>query len=177
MVTLKSEMIYLRALEPSDLDFVYEIENDESIWEVSNTIVPYSRYLLKRYLDNSHKDIFEVKQLRMVICKHSDETIGLVDLFDCDFKNRRAGIGIIIKEKANRNKGFGLESIRLITEYAFNNLNLHQLYCSIGESNKNSLKLFKKLGFEIIGLRKDWNLRNGEYKNEYSLQLINPNET
>lgn len=37
MVTLKGENIYLRALEPEDLDFVYVIENDEQIWEMSST--------------------------------------------------------------------------------------------------------------------------------------------
>ena len=49
MVTLKGKDVFLRALEPEDIDFVYEIENDESIWEISNTITPYSRYLLKEY--------------------------------------------------------------------------------------------------------------------------------
>ena len=44
MVTLKGDHIYLRALEPEDLEFVYQIENDESIWEISNTITPYSRF-------------------------------------------------------------------------------------------------------------------------------------
>ena len=68
MKTLKGKNILLRALEQTDLDFLYELENDTSIWEVSNTIAPYSRYILKKYLENSHKDIFEVKQLRLVIC-------------------------------------------------------------------------------------------------------------
>jgi diamine N-acetyltransferase len=44
MITLKGETIYLRALEPNDLEFVYAIENDQSIWAVSNTHTPYSRF-------------------------------------------------------------------------------------------------------------------------------------
>jgi len=42
MVTLKGEHIYLRALEPEDLEFVHAIENDENIWHLSNTQTPYS---------------------------------------------------------------------------------------------------------------------------------------
>ena len=49
-MTLKGQNIHLRALEPEDLDFLYEIENNESIWEVSNTQTPYSKWVLKNYL-------------------------------------------------------------------------------------------------------------------------------
>jgi diamine N-acetyltransferase len=69
MITLKGENIYLRALEPNDLEFVYAMENDQSIWEVSNTQTPYSRFLVKQYLENAHQDIYEVKQLRLAICQ------------------------------------------------------------------------------------------------------------
>ena len=64
MVTLQGKDINLRALEPEDLEFVYAIENDENIWEVSNTITPYSKFLIRQYLENAHQDIYEAKQLR-----------------------------------------------------------------------------------------------------------------
>ena len=49
-MTLKGKNIYLRALEPEDLEFIYTIENDQNIWEVSNTQTPYSRVLISQYL-------------------------------------------------------------------------------------------------------------------------------
>ena len=70
MVTLKGQNIFLRALEPEDLEFVYAIENDEAIWEVSNTQTPYSKFLIRQYLENAHQDIYEAKQLRFAICKN-----------------------------------------------------------------------------------------------------------
>ena len=51
MVTLQGLNIYLRALEPEDLEFIYRIENDENIWEVSNTQTPYSKFLIRQYLE------------------------------------------------------------------------------------------------------------------------------
>lgn len=175
MLTLKGKHIYLRALEPEDLDFVHSIENDESIWEISSTQTPYSKFIIKQYLDHAHKDIYEVKQLRLVISNYKNEALGLIDIFDFDFKNSRAGIGILIKESKDRNQGFGSEALKLLTNYCFHHLNLHQLYCNVSEENLASINLFSQLGFKKVGLKEEWNLINGKYKNEYLFQLINKN--
>ena len=172
MITLKGEHIYLRALEPEDLEFIHEIENNEDIWEISNTQTPYSKYLIKQYLENAHKDIFEVKQLRLVISSYTNEALGMIDLFDFDFKNSRAGIGVLVKDSINRKKGFGKEALQLLINYSFKPLNLHQLYCNISEDNQASIKLFTSQGFNEIGLKKDWNFTNDNFKNEYLFQLI-----
>jgi diamine N-acetyltransferase len=172
MVTLQGEHIYLRALEPEDLDFIHAIENDESFWQLSNTQTPYSRYLIKQYLEHSHKDIYEVKQLRLVISDKKNTALGMIDLFDFDFKNQRAGVGILVRDEEKRNQGIGSEALRLLVDYSFNRLNLHQLYCHISEKNKASISLFAKQGFKKIGLKKDWNLVNGVFENELMYQLI-----
>jgi diamine N-acetyltransferase len=173
MITLKGKNIYLRALEPEDLEFIHTIENDESIWEISNTQTPYSKFLIKQYLDHAHKDIFEVKQLRLVISSYNDVALGMIDLFDFDFKNRRAGVGILVKEPEDRLKGYGKEALKLLIDYSFKQLDLHQLYCNISEGNDASIKLFSKQGFKKVGLKKEWNYVNGFFKNEYLFQLIN----
>lgn len=175
MVTLKGKQLYLRPLEPEDLDFIHTIENDESVWEISNTITPYSKFLIQQYLEHAHKDIYEVKQLRLVISNYDDDAIGLIDVFDFDIKNRRAGIGILISDTAQRHKGYGKEALQLLSNYCFKHLDLHQLYCNISEENEVSIQLFEKQGFKKIGLKKDWNFHNGVYKNEYLFQLINKN--
>ncbi|WP_445454047.1 GNAT family N-acetyltransferase [Flavobacterium sp. 25HG05S-40] len=173
MTTLKGTKIFLRALEPEDLEFIYVIENDESIWEVSNTITPYSKFLIRQYLENAHQDIYEVKQLRLAICKNNTfEAIGLIDLFDFDVKNQRAGVGIIIQNDSNRNSGFGKEALSLVIDYSFQHLQLHQLYANIGTDNTASLALFTTFGFEKIGVKKDWNFANYAFHDEAVFQLI-----
>jgi diamine N-acetyltransferase len=174
MITLKGETIYLRALEPNDLEFVYTMENDQSIWEVSNTHTPYSRFLVKQYLENAHQDIYEAKQLRLAICQEEDfPAIGLIDLFDFDPKNNRAGIGIVIQALENRKQNIGSEALELLIRYAFYNLNIHQLYANIATQNEASVALFIKFGFQKIGVKKDWTFVNGSYKDEALFQLIN----
>ncbi|GAA4241305.1 GNAT family N-acetyltransferase [Winogradskyella psychrotolerans] len=172
MVSLQGEHIYLRALEPEDLEFVYSIENDTSLWYLSDTQTPYSRFLIKQYLENAQQDIFEAKQLRLAICNTKNKTIGLIDVFDFDIKNKRAGIGILIQNEKNRNLGYGKEALSLLVNYCFQTLHLHQVYANISESNSASLKLFKGNGFEIIGLKKDWSFDGETYTNEYILQRI-----
>ena len=173
MVTLKSKHIYLRALEPEDLDVVYDIENDTSLWELSDTQTPYSRFLIKQYLENAQQDIFEAKQLRLAVCDKNDNTIGLIDIFDFDIKNKRAGIGILIKSESDRYKGYGKEALELLVNYCFTILHLHQVYANISESNLPSLKLFQSNGFKKIGLKKDWSFDGEQYSNEFILQRIN----
>ncbi|MBM1107524.1 GNAT family N-acetyltransferase [Aurantibacter crassamenti] len=172
-MTLKGENIYLRALEPMDLDFLYELENNTDLWEVSGTVTPYSRHVLQLYLENSHRDIYDVKQLRLCICENSGKLLGLIDLFDFDPKNKRAGVGIVILQTENRNRGIGTEAIQLMTNYAYETLNLHQLYANVTSDNVPSIQLFKKMGFEEVGVKKDWNFSLGSFKNEILLQKIN----
>ena len=175
MHTLKGDTIYLRALEPEDLEFAYAIENDESIWEVSNTQTPYSRFLIRQYLENAHQDIYEAKQLRLAICKNdSFQAVGLIDLFDFDPRNQRAGIGIVIKNSENRNLGIGSEALVLLVKYCFTHLQLHQLYANIGVENMASINLFTNFGFQCIGVKKDWNRFQNHYADEGLYQLINP---
>jgi len=172
MVTLKGARVYLRALEPEDLDFIHDIENDETVWDISHTNTPYSKFILQQYLENAHRDIYEVKQLRLVICGNNSRTLGLIDIFEYDVKNKRAGIGVLIKEVENRERGFASEALELLVNYCESHLDMHQLYCNISEVNTQSMKLFQNNGFEIVGLKKDWNFIKGAFKNEYLLQRI-----
>ena len=171
MNTLKGKNIFLRALELEDINYLFSIENNEKYWSISDSQIPFSKYLLNRYLKNSDMDIYEAKQLRLVITDFQNITIGLIDLFDIDFKNNRAGVAIIINKKM-RSKGFAKEALELLIKYSKTHLSLHQLYCNILEDNTHSVNLFKSVVFKQVGLKKDWIKFDGKYKNELLLQLI-----
>ncbi len=173
MLELKGHRIFLRAIEPKDLDFLYPLENDTSLWEVSGTITPFSKDVLQLYLQNAHRDIYDVKQLRMCICDaNNEEVVGLIDVFDFDPKNKRAGLGIVVHKDDLRNKGFASEAIELLCNYVLKYLDLKQLYANVAEDNEVSVYLFEKLGFERVGVKKDWIFFNGVYKNEILFQKI-----
>ena len=177
---LIGELIQLRALEPSDLDLLYQWENDASIWSVSGTLAPFSRFVLEQYLASSHQDIYSNKQLRLMIdlTANDDEGesesrgIGCIDLFDFDPKNRKAGVGILIADRADRGNGYATEALNLLVDYGFDVLDLHQIYSNVRVDNENSVALFKKVGFEITGLKQDWVLDGGKWYDEYTMQMI-----
>lgn len=173
METLKGETVFLRALEPEDVDFLYALENDESIWKVSSTLAPFSKDLLKNYLENSHRDIYDIKQFRFVICEiNSGERLGLIDLFDFNPKHRRVSVGITIYPKENRQRGYAFDALERVCKYAFQILDVHQIYAEISSDNKSSIKLFEKTGFTNTGTRKDWIYQNGHFTDQYTFQFI-----
>lgn len=173
MAYLSGENTYLRAIEPEDLDILYRWENDSTLWIHGCTLAPFSKFTLREYIQNSCYDIYQTRQLRMmVVLKETDETVGMVDLFDIDPHHGRAAVGIFIAPEHQR-KSLGQESLQLMCEYAFKFLHLHQLYAHILQDNKNSLKLFSKSGFISCGLLGEWIKTENGYKNVVVMQRIN----
>jgi diamine N-acetyltransferase len=173
---LKGKLVQLRAVEPSDVDFLLALENDPLGWTAGNTLVPFSRHQIEQYVLTFQHDIFAEHQLRLMIeTVHGDIppiTVGTIDLYDYDPHHHRAAVGIMILRE-ERGKGFAAEALGLLIEYAFNILNLHQLYCGISTKNKKSLRLFQKQGFVRCGVKKEWRYEGGNWVDEIQLQLLN----
>lgn len=116
---LTGKQIELRAVEPEDLDALYRWENDSSLWIYGSTVSPFSRYLLKQYIENYTADIARDKQLRLIIMrKESRQVIGAIDCFDYDITNRKAAIGLLI-DPDHKRQGFGRDALETFIEYAF----------------------------------------------------------
>jgi len=174
---LEEKNIKLRALEPSDAELIYEWENDTSVWHAGNTIEPFSRHIILQYVRNATMDLFQSRQLRMMIDLKDTQskpsrTIGSIDLFEIDPLHQRAGIGILIHKEKHRNHGYADQALKVIIQYAFQVLFLHQLYCHIDSDNAPSIKPFKNNGFQVTGTKKDWIRTKDGWKDELLLQLI-----
>lgn len=181
MITLSNDiltgrLLRLRAMEPEDADLLYAWENDSSVWQVSNTIVPFSRFTLRDYVETASRDIFAARQLRLMIevlpGKGFSQTIGAADLFNFEPIHLRAGIGILITA-SHRRKGYAAEALALLIRYAFDVLLLHQLYCETGADNEAAIRLFTSAGFTHCGTRREWNNTGRSWQDEWMFQLIN----
>lgn len=170
---LENNTIRLRAPEPEDLDLLYAWENDTSLWDKGASIVPFSRYSIKQYLIDNKYDIYVDKQLRlMVTLGETGELAGATDLYDFDPFHRRAGVGILIDRKF-RGKGYALQALSLLEEYAFRFLNLKQLYAVIPAQNKNSIRLFTKAGYHQTGLLEKWLSTGDSFQDAWIMQKLN----
>ncbi|MDP4276819.1 MAG: GNAT family N-acetyltransferase [Bacteroidota bacterium] len=172
MKLFENDQIRLRALEPEDLEFLYKWENDTRLWEYGNTLSPFSKFVLHRYLEHASTDIYEARQVRLIIeDKVTGKPAGTVDLYDFEPYHSRAGIGILVDE-AFQQQSYATMALELIKQYAFDFLKLHQLYAFIPTDNIRSLHLFRKVGFLETGLLKHWNKRSDGMVDVAVYQLI-----
>lgn len=147
--------IKLRAIEPEDLELLYSIENNMSVWNVGMTNVPYSKFALNEYLLNIKYDMYADRQVRLMVDNSEGETIGIVDITDYDPRHNRAEVGIIIMDEYRR-QGYATEVLQAVREYAKNVIHLHKLYAVIDTSNTAALNTFLKADFTEECVLRDW---------------------
>jgi diamine N-acetyltransferase len=153
---LENEIVRLRAVEPEDLDRLYDWENDPQLWAVGNARNPYSRFVLKQYILDSDRDIYETHQLRLMMVNiKTGETIGTVDLFDFDIHHSRIALGLFV-DAAFQGQGYAKAALSAVEDYVFNFLKINQLYCHIAETNIASRRMFENAGYEVNGILKNW---------------------
>ncbi len=153
------EWVRLRAIEPEDLDLMYDMENDCSLWNIGVTNVPYSRFILHEYITHTVGDIYTDKQLRLMI-EVDKQVVGMIDLISYDPRNNRAEVGVVVQEPY-RHKGYATKALRQLIDYSRDVLHLHLLYAYVSPDNDYSVRLFRAAGFRQTAVLKDW-LYDGE---------------
>ena len=175
---LDGRLVRLRALEPEDLDVLYDWENDSTVWAQGCTLAPYSRYALREYISAAaDADLYTCRQLRlMIVSKSAGHAVGTLDLYDFDPHHRRAGVGILI-DAAHRRCGLGREAVTLLTAYAFDILCLHQLYVHVPADNMPSLRLFFSAGFRACATLPGWLRTSAGFSDVVVMTRINPRDS
>jgi diamine N-acetyltransferase len=79
--------------------------------------------------------------------------VGTAGLVTIDWRLSRATFGISIGER--RGTGLGTEATRLILDWAFNMLGLHNVMLTVLPTNTAAIRTYEKAGFKRIGLRRD----------------------
>ena len=157
---LRNERVRLRAVEPEDLDLMYLIENDSSLWSLGATTVPYSRFSLKQFIDQTRNDIFLDGQLRLVIENENADALGFIDLQGLEPRHRRAEVGIVLLP-GYQGLGYASEALRLLSQYARQHLCLRQLVAIVALRNEPARRLFQRAGFTCLSTLPQW-LSNGD---------------
>ena len=158
-----------RALEPTDLELLYTIENNPDLWDVGNCCTPYSRYDLENYILTQSHDLYADKQLRLVI--EADKPVGLLDLFNYSPAHNRAELGLAILT-SERGKGYATAALKEFSTYAREKLHLHQLYTIVPADNAPSLAMLRTAGFSNEVLLPQWLHTTAGYKDCLALFKI-----
>ena len=161
--------VTLRAIEPEDLDLLYQIENNQQLWHVGATNVPYSRYTLHDYIATSSDDIYADRQVRLIIESDDHQTVGICDIVRFEPQHLRAEAGIVIMEPYRR-RGYAEAALGQLAHYALSILHLHQLYACVAEDNQVSLTLFGNAGFQRSAMLKEWLFDGHDYHDVVLMQ-------
>lgn len=147
-------MIELRALEPEDLELIYEIENDPCLrpWSAGST--PCSRYAVRRYLETQQGDIYLDGQLRLIVMLDG-HPVGIADLTGFEPHHLRAEVGIVILSAYHR-KGIAKTVLCQMARYATHTLHLRSLYAYVAQDNAAAQALFRAQGYTAVGTLRRW---------------------
>lgn len=169
MPMLKSEKVILRAVEPGDVDYILECENDSSAWRVSDNRAPFSRRLIERYVEEYTANPLEEGQLRLIIMKKTTRAaVGIIDLFDVEPYHGRAKVGIYISV-SERRRGLASQALETICRYSRDILGLRILSATILMDNTESESLFARCGFEKVATLSGWHRVGAD---TYSVNLM-----
>jgi len=107
-----------------------------------------------------------------IIDEQTDLLIGNCGLFSIDQINRHATVGLFIGDAANRGKGFGTEALKLLLDFGFNILNLHNIMLNVFDFNQAGIKCYQKVGFKEIGRRREVKIVGGKKYDEVFMDIL-----
>ena len=155
------ERLYLSPFDSNDIGSYTkwaEWMNDRS---VADTFYNYHNVVS---LTGAKRTLEELQGYRFdIVLLEKDILAGHISLHDIDHLNRHAFLGILIGLEEYRSKGYGAEAIRLLLNYGFNTLNLHNIMLSVHADNPRGISCFKKAGFQESGRRREWLFKDGKY--------------
>ena len=168
------EQVSLRALEMSDLDEVMKYQNEWSIRRWAGVPLPKSRRSVEKWLEEATvSDPWKDGTLSFaVVDKRSGEFLGITRFYGIKNPHHRASVGLGILDPKNRSKGYGTDTTNVMLWIAFNILALHSVYLDTMEHNERAIHVAEKSGFKKIGVFRETEFINGEYKGLVYLDIL-----
>ena len=163
--------IFLRALEVSDYETINDLRDDEGVF---SNIMGNKYYISKEREKKWIGELFfDDTKIYWAICLNtSNKLIGFCCIADIDWRNRKAKVGGMTINNEYRNKGFGIESLKLIMNYVFNELGLNRLTIVYKKNNKITEHGINKLGFKKELLLRENIYKQGKFQNVVKVAIL-----
>ena len=165
---LSGERIYLSPVNKDDVEIYTKWLNDEGV------AVNLGQYAKVISLNSEQKFLEEVTSdgYNLAIVKNDDTLIGNISLFSINHICRSATTGLFIGEKENRGKGYGTEALRLVLNFGFSALNLHNIMLNVYSDNTQAITCYKKVGFTEFGRRRESVFKGGNYVDDVYMDIL-----
>lgn len=163
------DRIYLSPVNPDDYEIYTKWVNDPEVAQYMS----FRSQLMSIAIERSALENMAQGDYVFAIVRLSDDVlIGNIGLEDINYVSRRATLGIFIGEAENRSCGYGSEAIKLLLDYGFNTLNLHNIDLSLVADNERGYACYKKVGFKEYGRRRDGTFKNGYYFDSILMDIL-----
>jgi|ETNmetMinimDraft_23_1059889.scaffolds.fasta_scaffold67049_2 RimJ/RimL family protein N-acetyltransferase len=93
--------------------------------------------------------------------RETSELVGIADLSEIEWPNRVASLGLGIGNPAHWGRGWGTETLRILVDYAFTDLNLYRLQLTVLADNDRAIRLYERIGFQHEGTFREFRERDG----------------
>lgn len=159
---LSDGRVVLRALREDDInDYLAAFDEGDCLLNLLGFEEPPSRDRIERWLEHNWVEPPEMRSWEFVVADaESDEFVGTTMIHSCDWKNRRAEIGIgMVSDK--RAQGHGSAALRLLLDWAFEDLGIERMEMTTLPENLSVPRLADKFGFTYEGTLRERNFERG----------------
>ncbi|GEM_PF-202874 len=171
---LRGEKVYLSPISADDIDLIYNLcsETDDVYFASIAAAAPTSYHSIKRLSQKENDYIFFHEGMTFGIKKNDGNIVGTINANFIDNRNRNLMLGLTIYSTSDRGNGYGSEAIKLFTDFAFLEMNMHRVYLGCFSFNDRAFNLYKHIGFKPEGINRSFIYRNGNYYDEYVLGVL-----
>lgn len=166
---LVGERIYLSPRNPEDYEVMAKWMNDFAVTDYlvrSNKVTSLASE--KEFLEKSK----DAEAAFVIVTLKEDKPIGVISLEEIKHVQQIAEAGIAIGEEEYRSKGYGTEAMKLLLDYGFNYLNLHNINLGVLDANERAIKCYKKCGFKEYGRRHECEYINGKRYGTIYMEIL-----
>jgi RimJ/RimL family protein N-acetyltransferase len=164
--------VRLRPIERDDLPRFVAWFGDPEVRRHLGVYLPFSQAQEERWFESMLERT--ARQEAVVLCIETiDGTpLGTIGLHAINWKDRAAGMGISIGEKAHWDQGYGTDAIRTLLGLAFGEMNLHRIWLRVDADNARAIRCYQKAGFQLEGTLRDNVFHKGKYFDQLVMSIL-----
>lgn len=169
---IRGERVFLRPGERADIQLFVRWLNDAETTSFLSMRAPMSIAMeeqwFERMLTQQGKDAFH-----FVMCLLADgQPVGTIGLFDVDYVNGSAGIGISIGEKQLWGQGLGTDAMLALLDFGFGQLRLERMWLEVYDFNARGRRSYEKCGFVLEGTERHAIYKHGRHVDVHLMSIL-----
>jgi len=169
---IKGKNLYLSKIEKEDMEHIYKWFSDCEFLKFYDYYppVPQTKEEVDKtfsdYEENQESDVFAIKLLS------NGQIIGIAGYDDIIKENKVATLFVGIGRENSRGKGYGKETMNILLDYGFNDMDFHRIQLNVLEFNESAIALYEKTGFKKEGIYREFVLRDDKRYDLYLYGLL-----